>query len=108
VTNSGWGLYLLGTSVSGHNSLPQVRGNDLMGNTSYDLIAQSYFQPTNVVVIDARSNWWGTGRRHPDRGKSLRLYGQPEQLAGGELRELAQFARRASGGGNFFEWTDCQ
>jgi len=60
VVNGSYGIYLLGTSVNGHNSLAVVRGNVLAGNVTYDLIAQSYFQPTNVVTIDARSNWWGT------------------------------------------------
>ena len=59
VTNTSYGIYLGGTAVSGHNCLPLIQGNGLSGNGSYAIYSYSYHQPSQVVV-EARSNWWGT------------------------------------------------
>jgi parallel beta-helix repeat protein len=59
VSNSSYGIYLYGTTVSNHNCLPVIQGNTINGNVSYALYSYYYYQPGQVVV-DARSNWWGT------------------------------------------------
>src|SRR6266545_10997 len=57
--NGSDGIELAGYASSNRNSLPMIQGNALEGNTSYALNANTYYLPANVV-IDARSNWWGT------------------------------------------------
>lgn len=59
IGNSSYGIYLYGTGANGHNCLPVIQGNTLMGNGYYGIVAQNFYQPA-LVVIDARSNWWGT------------------------------------------------
>ena len=59
VSNSSYGIYLYGTAVSNHNCLPVIQGNALSGNGTYALYAYNYYQ-ANQLVVDARSNWWGT------------------------------------------------
>jgi parallel beta-helix repeat protein len=59
LSNGSYGIRLDGTAASGHNCLPLIQGNRLQGNTTYALYSYNYYQASQVV-LDARSNWWGT------------------------------------------------
>jgi parallel beta-helix repeat protein len=59
VANGSYGIYLYGTGAAGHNCLPVIQGSTLVGNVSYAVAAQNYYQPA-LAIVDARGNWWGT------------------------------------------------
>jgi parallel beta-helix repeat protein len=58
--NGGNGITAYGSSSVDQNPHPVMNGNSLVGNRNYAVSVNNYYQPTNVVVLNARSNWWGT------------------------------------------------
>jgi hypothetical protein len=51
------GVYVYGGNNA--NPAPVVNNNSIYGNTSYDYSANGFSTPASVV-LNARSNWWGT------------------------------------------------
>ncbi|UHQ23390.1 hypothetical protein LVB77_01360 [Lysobacter sp. 5GHs7-4] len=59
ITGNTYGIVVTGGNV-GQDPLPVVNGNSLYGNSTNNYYAQSFGNPTGIV-LDARGNWWGTG-----------------------------------------------
>src|SRR6185436_3086570 len=58
--NGSDGIRLFASIGSDQNNRPVIQSNAIYGNRSgYEMQAYNYYQPS-TVVIDARSNWWGT------------------------------------------------
>ncbi len=53
-----YGIYLDGTHVLGQDPTPLINDNSLYDNSSFEVYANDYFDPT--LIVDATGNWWGT------------------------------------------------
>jgi len=59
ITNNAQGINIIGTGLPGGNPAPVIHENNIVGNTSINLLADDFFD-AQTVTIDARGNWWGT------------------------------------------------
>jgi FlgD Ig-like domain len=59
ITANQYGIYVYSDTNSNSNPAPVVNNNSIYGNTSFDYLAAGFGTPESVV-LNARSNWWGT------------------------------------------------
>ncbi|MEW5251350.1 FlgD immunoglobulin-like domain containing protein [Microbulbifer sp. 2201CG32-9] len=59
ITLNDYGVYIIGNGVPKDNPMPVITGNNLYGNSSYDLYTTGFGDPQSVT-LDITGNWWGT------------------------------------------------